>query len=251
MKPLQIALCDDETAYHQTIKEFVKQYKQIRPDLSLTLSSFSSGKELLNHVDEYGGFDLYILDVLMSKMNGIELGAALRDREDAGMIIYLTTSPDFAIDSYKVEALNYLLKPVDAKQLFQCLDKACRAFSKTMQEVIIVKTPESNRIISVADIRYAERTGKQVSYYMTDNSYFCSTTFNGSFQNAITDLLMHKGMILVGSSFVVNLIQVTEVTKSELFLTGNLRVPIPSRMYETVKKEWALFWLNGGRYHAF
>ncbi len=248
---MQIALCDDETEYHQTMKDFIKQYKQIRSDLSLTLSSFSSGKELLNHVDEWGGFDLYILDIIMPKMNGIELGIALRNRGDAGMVIYLTTSPDFALDSYKVEALNYLLKPIDAKLLFQCLDKACHVFSKTMQEVISVKTPGSSRIIPVADIRYAERTGKQISYYMTDNSYFCSATFNGSFQNAITDLLAHKGMILIGSSFVVNLYHVTEITKSDLILTGNLRVPIPRRMYETVKKEWAFFWLNGGRYHAF
>lgn len=248
---MQIALCDDEAAYHQTIKDFIRQYKKARPDLSLTLSSFFSGKELLNHVDEYGGFDLYVLDVIMPKMNGIELGTALRDREDTGMVIYLTTSPDFALDSYKVEALNYLLKPVGAKQLFQCLDKACHAFSKTMREVISVKTPDSSRIISVADIRYAERTGKQISYYMTDNSYFCSATFNGSFQNAMKSLLEHKGMLLVGSSFVVNLFHVTEVTKSDLILTGNLHVPVPRRMYETVKKKWADFWLNGGRYHAF
>ena len=130
---MQIALCDDETAYHQTMRELINRYKRIRPNLSLTLSSFSSGKVLLNHVDEYGGFDLYILDIIMAGMNGIELGTALRDRKDTGMVIYLTTSPDFALDSYKVEALNYLLKPVDADQLFLCLDKACRVFSKTKQ----------------------------------------------------------------------------------------------------------------------
>ncbi len=251
MEPLQIALCDDETTYHQIMKDFIKQYKQTRPDLSLTLSSFSSGNELLNHVDEYGGFDLYILDVIMPEMDGIELGTALRAREDAGLIIYLTTSPDFAFDSYKVEAFNYLLKPVDAKTFFQCLDKACHTFSKKIQEVFSVKTPDSDRIVPVADIRYAERTGKQVSYYMTDNTVMHSATINGSFQNAITDLLSHKGMILVGSSFAVNLFHVTEVTKTDLILTGNMRVPIPRRMYKEIKGEWADFWLNRGRYHAF
>ena len=78
-----------------------------------------------------------------------------------------------------------------------------------------------------------------------------STSFNGSFQNAVTELLSHKRMLLVGSSFVVNLFHVTEVTRSDLLLTGDLRVPVPRRMYETVKKEWADFWLNGGRYYAF
>ncbi len=248
---MQIALCDDEKTYHDTIKELISQYTLNNPDRSLSISFFSSGIELLNHVEEHGGFDLYILDIIMPEMNGIELGAALRDRDDFGTVVYLTTSPDFALDSYKVEALNYLLKPVDAELFFQCLDKAYSSFSKITQEVFSVKTPDSMRIIPVADIRYAERTGKQISYYLTDNSCLRSATFNGSFQNAIADLLEHKGIILVGTSFAVNLSHVTEVTKSDLILTGDLHVPIPRRMYETIKEEWADFWLNGGRYHTF
>ncbi len=248
---MQIALCDDEKTYHDTIKELIRQYKLNNPNRSFSMSSFSSGTELLNHVDEYGGFDLYILDIIMPEMNGIELGTALRDRNDHGMVIYLTTSPDFALDSYKVEALNYLLKPVDEKLFFQCLDKAYNSFSKMIQEVFSVKTPDRRRIVPVADICYAERTGKQISYHLTDNSCFRSATFNGSFQNAIADLLTHKGIILVGSSFAVNLFHVTEVTRSDLVLTGDMHVPIPRRMYETIKEEWADFWLNGGRYHAF
>ena len=62
---MQIALCDDEKACHETIVKLIGQYQQANPDRSLVLSSFYSGKELLNHVDEYGGFDLYILDCIM------------------------------------------------------------------------------------------------------------------------------------------------------------------------------------------
>lgn len=248
---MQIALCDDETAYHETIKELIRQYKQMNPDRSLSLSFFSSGQTLLNHVDEYGGFDLYILDCIMPEMNGIELGTALRRRDDTGILLYLTTSPDFALDSYRVDAFDYLLKPVDKNLFFQSLDKAFRYLSRIMQEVFSVKTSDGIRIIPVADIRYAERIAKQIYYYLTDNTVISSITFNNSFQNAVADLLTHKGMLLVGSSYVVNLFHVTEVTKSDLIMTGNLRVPVPRRMYETVKKDWASFWLNGGRYHAF
>ncbi len=248
---LQIALCDDEKTCHESIKELIRQYKQANPDRSFSLSSFSSGTELLNHIDECGGFDLYILDCIMPEINGIELGNALRERNDAGILLYLTTSPDFALDSYRVDAFDYLLKPVDKNLFFQCLDKAYRSFLQTMQEVISVKTADSIRIIPVADIRYAERIEKQIYYYLTDNTVISSVTFNGSFQNTVADLLTHKGMLLVGSSYVVNLYHVTEVTKSDLILTGNLHVMVPRRMYQSVKKEWANFWLNGGRYHAF
>ncbi len=248
---MRIALCDDEKTYHETIKNLLVQYKQINPGLSLSMSSFCSGKELLNHVDEYGGFDLYILDCIMPEMDGIGLGAALRGRDDRGMLIYLTTSPDFALDSYRVDALDYLLKPVDKPLFFRSLDKAFSSFSRTAREIISVKTADSVRILSVADIRYAERTGKRICYHMTDGSVIPGITFNGSFIDAVSDLLSHNGMLLVGTSFVVNLSHVTEVTKTDMVLTGNLRVPIPRRIYDSVKKEWAAFWLNGGKYSAF
>lgn len=248
---LQIALCDDEITNHEKTEDLIRQYKQIHPDRTLSLSSFSSGKELLNHVDEHSGFDLYILDCIMPEMNGIELGAALRMRDDAGLFLYLTTSADFALDSYRVNAFDYLLKPVDKAMFFQSLDKAYHAFSQTMQETIAIKTAGSIRLLPIADIRYAERKDKHIDYYLADNTVIHSSSFNGSFRNAVTELLAHKRMLLVGSSFVVNLFHVTEVTKSDLILTGNLHVPVPRRMYETVKKEWAEFWLNGGRYHAF
>ncbi len=248
---MQIALCDDEEICHETIKELFRQYKQANPGRTLSLSSFSSGKELLNHVDEYGGFDLYILDCIMPEMNGIKLGTALRKRDDAGLLIYLTTSPDFALDSYRVDALDYLLKPVDRDLFFQSMDKAYRSFSRIMQEAVSVKTADSIRVIPTADIRYAERIDKQIYYYLTDNTVIRSVTFNGSFQDAAAELLAHKGMLLVGSSFVVNLFHVTEIRKSDLVLTGNLHVPVPRRMYNAIKKKWAEFWLNGGRYHAF
>lgn len=248
---LQIALCDDEMTSHERTMELIRQYKQSHSDRTLSLSSFTSGKELINHVDEHGGFDLYILDCIMPEMNGIELGAALRMRDDRGFLLYLTTSPDFALDSYRVDAFDYLLKPVRSELFFQSLDKAYRSFSQIMQATVAIKTSDSIRMIPIADIRYAERIDKHIDYHLTNNTVIHSTSFNGSFQNAVTGLLAHKRMLLVGSSFVVNLFHVTEVTKSDLLLTGNLRVPVPRRMYETVKKEWADFWLNGGRYHAF
>lgn len=248
---MQIALCDDEEIYHEKIQNLIRQYKLIHSDRTFSLSSFSSGRELLNHVDEYGGFDLYILDCIMPGMNGIELGSALRRRDDAGILLYLTTSPDFALDSYRVDAFDYLLKPVDRDLFFKSLDKAYHTFSQIKQEVVAVKTADSIRMLPIADIRYAERMEKHIDYYLTDNTVIHSTSFNGSFQSAVTELVAHKGMLLVGSSFVVNLFHVTEVTKSDLILTGKLHVPVPRRMYESVKKKWVDFWLNGGRYHAF
>ena len=244
---MRIALCDDEKACHETIVKLIGKYQQANPDCSLFLSSFYSGKELLNNVDEYGGFDLYILDCIMPGMDGIELGKALRTRDNQGLFFYLTTSPEFALDSYRVNAFDYLLKPVDEQLFFQSLDKAIASLSKAAQEMVQVKTADSIHILPLDSILYAERIKKQTHYYLTDGTILSSITFNGSFKDAVKNLLSYNQMLLVGSSFVVNLSHVTQVTKTDLILMGNLHVPIPRRIYDNVKKQWANFWLNGGR----
>ena len=66
-----------------------------------------------------GTFDIYLLDVIMPGQNGIELGLSIREFDQGGRIIYLTASSDFAVDSYRAKASDYLLKPLDKSRLFQ------------------------------------------------------------------------------------------------------------------------------------
>lgn len=248
---MRIAVCDDEKPYREAVTELVQNYIETKPEQSFKLLSFSSGKELINYVDENGSFDLYILDVIMPNMNGLQLGAGLRSRKDNGMIIYLTSSPDFAVDSYNVEAFHYLLKPIGKQQFFQVMDKAVTSFCQAEQDVVLIKTPRSSRAIPARNIRCAARAGRCICYELTDGTTIESVTFNDKFQNAVASLLDHNGMILIGSSYVVNLYYVEEITKSDLMLSGGHRIRIPRNAYEAVKSEWADFWLNGGNNHDF
>ena len=247
---IKIALCDDETEFHETTEKLLTEYKQKNPSASFALSCFSSGRELLDYIDANQTFDIYILDIVMPGINGIQLGSALRERGDDGLIIYLTFSPDFAVESYSTDALHYLLKPIDNNQFFQCLDKAMDRLNRSLLETVPIKTPDSTRIVPIRDILYAERVNYRIRYYLNDNTVIDGVTFNGSFQNAVSPLISYPDFLSVGSSFAVNLYYVTEVTKSDILLTGNHHVPIPRRVHETVKSKWADYWLNKGEIHA-
>lgn len=248
---IQVALCDDDTVYHDTIKKFLANYRQKVFSVSFMLSCFSSGKDLLDYIDENTAFDIYILDIIMPDMNGIQLGTALRERNDDGLIIYLTSSPDFAVESYNTDALHYLLKPISNHQFYLCMDKAIsRLNHRSQEETISIKTPGSTRITAIHNILYAERVDRHIRYYLNDNTIIDSITFNDTFQNAVSLLAARPGFLIVGSSFVVNLYYVTEVTKSDMLLTGNRLVPVPRRSYETVKTAWADYWLKKGDTHA-
>ena len=182
---MRIAVCDDEKKSRDMMIELIREYNLTRSDRSLTLSVFASANELLNFIEEYNRFDLYILDIIMPRMSGIQLGSALRESGDEGMIVYLTTSPDFAVDSYTVEAFHYLLKPIDAGSLFHCLDRAVDRFIQFHKNAVAVRTARSIRMLPIQDIRYAERTGRLICYHMRDGSVINSSTFNGTFKSAV------------------------------------------------------------------
>ncbi len=247
---IRVALCDDETACHDTTKKLLAEYARKTSSISFMLSCFSSGRELLNYINANETFDIYLLDIIMPDINGIRLGVTLREQNDDGLIIYLTSSPDFAVESYNTDALHYLLKPIDSSQFFRCMDKALNRLNRSLTETISIKTPDSTRIVPVSNILYAGRMNRHIRYYLNDNTVIDSVTFNGTFHDAISPLVSCHGFLIVGSSFVVNLYYVTEVTKTDMVLSGNCLVPIPRRIYETVKSKWADYWLNKGDTHA-
>ena len=247
---MRIAVCDDEKIYRERILNLIREYKRTRQNLSFSVSAFSSVKELLNFTCEHGGFDLYILDIIMPKMSGIQLGQILRRQGDEGMILYLTSSPDFAVDSYTVEAFQYLLKPIDAASFFRCLDKAVDRFIRFQRDAVEIKTSDSVRIVPVYNLCYAERVKRLICYQLNDHSVINSATFNGAFRDAVLPLLKYRGFLLVGSSFAVNLHYVTEITRHDLIVSGERRIAIPRGKYELYKSEWSDYWLNGGECHV-
>ena len=93
----------------------------------MTVTVFSSSAALLEHLRVRGTFDIYLLDVIMPGQNGIELGLSIREFDQGGRIIYLTASSDFAVDSYRAKASDYLLKPLDKSRLFQSLDNIIKS----------------------------------------------------------------------------------------------------------------------------
>ena len=139
-------------------------YLSSRPDLSGQVETFRSGSTLLARVEDVGGFDLYVLDILMPELSGIDTGRRLRALGDGGEIIYLTSSNDFAADSYDVRAFFYLLKPVNEGKLFQVLDAAVENLKRRRSSAVVVTTVDGPRRILLERIRYVERVGRYMRY---------------------------------------------------------------------------------------
>lgn len=240
---LRIALCDDEEKQLNQTAAMLNTYLSSRPDLSGQVETFRSGIALLTRVEDAGGFDLYVLDILMPQLSGIDTGHRLRALGDGGEIVYLTTSNDFAADSYDVRAFFYLLKPVNEEKLFQVLDGAVEKLNRRRSSAVVVTTVDGPRRILLERIRYVERMGRCMRYYCTDTT-IDSQTIRVSFREAAAPLLADRRFCLCGASFVLNFQHVTGVNGQTALLDNGQTVILPRTSATGFKKAWGNYWLE-------
>ena len=127
---MKIAFCDDDAVCREEMEGLLSVYAGERPDYNIAYTVFAYTDDLLDASARIGGFDLYILDIVMQNdMTGIELGIKLRGAGYNGKIVYLTSSAEYAIDSFRVKPFHYIMKPVVKDSFFAVLDEAYEIIS--------------------------------------------------------------------------------------------------------------------------
>ena len=243
---LHIAICDDEQEQLALSEALLREYHEVHPELDLRVDTFSSGAALLEHLRTNGSFDISLLDILMPNENGIELGLQIRKTDQCGHIFYLTTSPDYAIDSYLAKASNYLLKPVKKELLFHSLDESIQNWLREHQAFVTIKTRSGLQRLSIREVVYGELVGHCVQYHLADGTALESMSVRTSFREAVSAFLEHERFILCATSFFVNLSFVDMIEASGLKLVGGGTVPLSRPMRTEVTNRWLDYHLTGG-----
>ena len=99
-------------------------------------------------------YDIYLLDVVMPGLNGIELAKEIRSSDKAADIIFLTSSPEFAVESYTVKASNYLVKPVSRDRLVEALDDIMRTRTEDRDSCLVLKSSVGVHKVHMSEIIY-------------------------------------------------------------------------------------------------
>lgn len=242
---LKLALCEDESIQRSIAAVLLHDYLRDRPAVKGKVFEFSSGPELLESLKTEGRFDLYLLDVVMPEMTGIELGLQLRGQDEEAVIIYLTVSPEYAISAYETQAFGYLVKPVERDRLYQVLDRAIESMGKRKGACVSVKTRGGLQRLALDEILYAELADRSIRYHMASGEMIDSVTLRGAFQAAAAPMLEDLRFVLCGASFVVNLYYVAAVERGFLRLSTGERVPLPRGSAAEAKRRWWEYWFPG------
>ena len=223
----KIAICDDLESDRDYLKDLLNKWA-INNSHLLNIDTFSSAESFLFHYEEAKDYDILLLDIEMGLMDGVSMAKKIRQDNDAVQIIFITGYSDYIAEGYEVNALHYLMKPVKEEKLFSVLERAIEKISKND---VVLNMDSANGMVRVPiyQIRFAEVFGNYVTIHANDEVTVKMTL------NEIEKLLDER-FYRVGRSVIVNLNEVSRVTKTEIKLLDGTSIHLPRGAYDGVNR---------------
>lgn len=212
---VNIAICDDEMVFNETLLAICTAYFRQR-NLPVSVDTFTNGADLLEMISNGGkNYRILFLDILMGKENGVDLAADIRKANTDIIIVFITSSPEFAIKGYSVQAFDYLLKPLREENFKALLD---RIFASQLATLTIRQQGKVIQLM-ILDILFCETAGRKC--------LIATRTANIAVTQSIAQLerqLPAQDFFRCHQSYLVNLNAIRQINLQDIELTNQSRV---------------------------
>ena len=229
---MYLAVCDDQDKELETLAALLDTWQRERKT-PLRWRSFRSAGQLLEAARRER-FTLYLLDVIMPGMDGMEAAQEIRSFDAAADIVFLTSSPGFAYESYSVRALEYLLKPITPRLLFPLLDRLALREQRP-QEGLTLKTGSMLVRVPFSQLAYVEVNGKHLYFNLTD----------GQVREVAAPMREYEGQLLqrpefmrIHRSYIVNMMQIEELSSTSVHTFSGKDLPVSRLLYPQLQKDY-------------
>lgn len=217
---MRIAICDDDERCRNDIKRMLESWSAATSSHN-EIYCFNNGDSLIKE-NSITPFDIIFLDIIMPRLNGMDTAKELRDRDKLAKIIFLTSSPEFALESYSVKATDYCLKPVTYDKLKQVMDY-CMTFHDKEPENLTLKTLGGYQKIYLHDIEYLEAQNKRVIIFLKSGQSIEVIQPLYTFEAKLSD---SKGFFKCHRSYLVYLPNVDYFNNIEIKTKSGRNIPI-------------------------
>lgn len=222
---MKIGICDDESSLLALLMKYVKEWSSLRM-IDCDIDTYASAEAFLFAYEDMAQYDLLLLDIQMQEMNGMELAKKLRSKKEEVSILFITGVKDYVFDGYSVDAISYLLKPVEKDRLMECLDKAYTKISSVTPYLLLEMKGETTKV-KITDIFFVE----------SDLHSTCFKTIDGKFKHnkgiqLVEEELIPHGFFRPHRSFLVNVSKIEKITKKDVYLEDGSIIPIARGRWE-------------------
>lgn len=230
---LRIAICDDNSDFLTQLRLAINQWHN-KPQ-GLVTECFTDGDALIT-AHTTSPFDIIMLDVIMPLINGIETAREIRRLDKSVKVVFLTSSPEFAVASYTVKANNYLLKPLDTEALYRCLDELVAELKQATRS-ITVKTVNAFYRVDLSSIEYIEAQNKRIIFALTGGKIIEAIDPLYTYESK---LLLSDGFFKCHRSYIVNIHQIDSFTQKEIKTRSGWRIPISRSSHKEFEEAYFL-----------
>lgn len=222
----RIALCDDQPQALSLLSALAREWGKAR-SFSLQLACFQGAEALLFQLSDES-YDILLLDIEMPGMDGVSLARKVRREDGNVQIIFVTGYSDYIAQGYEVEALHYLMKPVDREKLFSVLDRAVEKLRKNERPLLLELAGETVRL-PLRELRYLEVRRNFVTLHAREEY---------TVKKPLTEFeeRLDERFFRTGRSFIVNLMYIQKITRTDIFLTTGEVLPLPRGQYEALNR---------------
>lgn len=234
-----IALCDDETEQLHKTEQMLAEYLDSRPEADFRVDCFENADTFLNVIKEEYLPDLILLDIYMPDKLGVETARELRRMGIRSRIVFLTTSREHALDAFEVEAVQYLLKPLDEDKLFPLLDKLLKEMQEERKRYILLRIEGTVQRVAVDDIIYCEAQGKFQYLHFADGS---QCMLRVTMAKLVEMFVPYAEFVRVGVAYLVNMEHIEYVGKQEIRMDTGKKIYPPRSAYQAVREKYFAYY---------
>ncbi len=229
---MTILICDDDITCRLTAQLNIERWvgEHSRNDKVIL---FDNGDSLLEYL-EWQNADIIFLDIMMPLLSGMETAHIIRERSMDVKLVFLTSAPEFALESYDVNAFGYLLKPVEYSRLSQVMEKLLDS-TKEDAKHLTVRTAHGYKQINPDNLECLEALGKKVIFHMSDGS---KVETNGRFSDYEQLLLKNERFFKCHRSYLVGLSHVDRFSSGEIVTLSGLHCPIARGLGSAFKEAY-------------
>jgi two-component system response regulator LytT len=222
-KSITCLIVDDELSSQRVLQHFVAETKVL--DLKATCNNAA---EAFKYLQLYGSIDLLFLDINMPKQSGLDFYKTLKNPPQ---VIFTTAYPQYAVDGFEVNAIDYLLKPIAYERFLTAINKVLykeNSFNND-DDFIVLKENKSLHKVFYKDIQYLEAFGDYVKVHTEDKTITTNSTFSKLIESLPNNFLRtHK-------SFSINLNRMNHLSGNQITVDIHV-VPIGQTYKQTVLK---------------
>ncbi len=220
---IRIAVVEDDEGYRSELKKYLEQFARESGE-EISIRTFDDGDGIAEayHAD----YDIIFMDILMRFMNGMQAAREIRKKDEEVIIIFITNSAQYAISGYEVNALDYVLKPINYYAFSKTLERALGRIRRRENRCIVISGKSSAHRVDVSAIRYVEINGHSLTYHTRDGD-FCAV---GTMKEAEEEL-PSDSFFRCNKCFLVNLRFVDAVEGDDAIVAG-----VPVQISRSKKK---------------